>query len=62
MSKVKLVKAIYKNQVLCEEVELADNWYRRLMGLMFRKNMAIREVLKYLCFSLFSYALQALST
>ena len=40
MSKVKLVKAIYKNQVLCEEVELADNWYRRLMGLMFRKTMA----------------------
>ena len=40
MSKVKLAKAIYNGQVICEEVELANNWYRRLMGLMFRKAMA----------------------
>lgn len=40
MSKVKLAKAIYKDQIICEEVELANNWYRRLMGLMFRKTMA----------------------
>ena len=40
MSKVKLAKAVYNGIVICEEVELADNWYRRFMGLMFRKTMA----------------------
>ena len=40
MSKVKMARAEYNGQVICEEVELANNWYRRLMGLMFRKTMA----------------------
>ena len=35
-----MAQAVYKDTVICEEVELADNWYRRFMGLMFRKTMA----------------------
>ena len=32
-------KAVVNGKVICEKVELADNFFRRFMGLMYRKSM-----------------------
>ena len=37
------VKAVVKGVVICEKVELANNFYKRFMGLMYRKSMKENE-------------------
>ncbi|MCR5835858.1 MAG: DUF192 domain-containing protein [Lachnospiraceae bacterium] len=35
----KYVKAVCKGKVICEKVEVADTFFKRFMGLMYRKSM-----------------------
>lgn len=37
------VKAVVNGVVICEKVELANNFYKRFMGLMYRKSMEENE-------------------
>lgn len=39
----KYCKAIVKGKVICEKVEIADSFFKRFMGLMYRKNMNENE-------------------
>lgn len=39
----KYVKAVVNGVVICEKVELADNFFKRFMGLMYRKHMNSNE-------------------
>lgn len=35
----KYIKAVVNGQVICEKVEVADTFFKRFMGLMYRKSM-----------------------
>lgn len=39
----KYVKAIVKGKVICEKVEVANTFFKRFMGLMYRKSLAENE-------------------
>lgn len=39
----KYVQAVVKGKVICEKVEIADTFFRRFMGLMYRKSLGENE-------------------
>lgn len=39
----KYVKAVVKGQIICEKVELANTFFKRFIGLMYRKHMEPNE-------------------